>query len=423
MIINLLFALALLLLLLLSATVSASELAYFSLSPADLEQLEDSVSSRDKLILKLRTNPDRLLSTILIANNLVNVAIVILSSYFLYRLFDFEGHPMLLFLVETVLITFLLLLFGENLPKIYASNYTLRFARMSARFLFVCEKLLWPISWLLVKPSNRISRLEKHNTANISMDDLSQAYDLTADTIEEDKELLEGIIKFGNISAASAMTPRVDVVSLDITDSFSEVLRVINTAGYSRIPVCKDDLDEIHGILYIKDILAHLQEADFHWQSVIRKAYYVPQTKHINVLLEDFQKNKIHIAVVVDEFGGTAGIITMEDILEEIVGDIDDEYDDTDHHLYAKLGENNYLFDAKILLADFFKIEGIDRSDFEKNIGDAETLAGLVLELKSEIPEQEEVFDFKRYRFTIVSADKRRIKTIKLTIRPNEPTE
>ncbi|MBO4370108.1 MAG: gliding motility-associated protein GldE [Paludibacteraceae bacterium] len=423
MIINLIFAFVLIVLFILSAIVSASELAYFSLSPGDIETLENSNASNDKLILKLRQNPDRLLSTILIANNLVNVSIVILSSYFIYRLFDFEGHPMLLFFVETVLITFLLLLFGENLPKIYAANYTLRFARMSAGFLFVCEKLLWPLSWLLVKPSNHISKLEKHSAQNISMDDISQAYDLTADAIEEDKELLEGIIKFGNISAASAMTPRVDVISLDITDSFAEVLRVINTAGYSRIPVCKDDLDEIHGILYIKDILAHLGEEDFHWQSVIRKAYFVPQTKHINVLLEDFQKNKIHIAVVVDEFGGTAGIITMEDIWEENVGDIDDEYDETDHHLYAKLGDNNYLFDAKILLADFFKIEGIDRADFEKEIGDAETLAGLILEMKDEIPEQEEVFDYKKYRFTIVSADKRRIKTIKLTIKPNENAE
>jgi len=405
-----------------SAFASASELAYFSLRPKDIEALENRNTPTDQLVLKLRESPDRLLSSILITNNLVNVGIIILISKLMLNLFDFSSRPILAFLVETVLITFILLLFGENMPKIYAANYSLKFVRFAAKPLHIIEKLLYPITWLMVKPAKRVKRFEKHSKQAITINDLSQAFEITSDEISEDKEILEGIIKFGDISAASAMTARVDVIAIDDTATFQEIIDLINTNEYSRMPVFHENIDDIRGILYIKDLLSHINEPNYAWQKLIRKAYLVPQTKHINVLLEDFQKNKTHIAIVVDEFGGTAGIITMEDILEEIVGEIDDEYDDNEQ-LYARLNENNYLFEAKILLNDFFKIEGINKQDFEKIIGEAETLAGLILELKGEIPVQETEITYKNYHFKIVSADKRRIKSIKLSILPKTEPE
>jgi len=405
-----------------SAFASASEMAYFSLRPKDIEALENRNTPTDQLVLKLRESPDRLLSSILITNNLVNVGIIILISKLMLNLFDFSSRPILAFLVETVLITFILLLFGENMPKIYAANYSLKFVRFAAKPLHIIEKLLYPITWLMVKPAKRVKRFEKHSKQAITINDLSQAFEITSDEISEDKEILEGIIKFGDISAASAMTARVDVIAIDDTATFQEIIDLINTNEYSRMPVFHENIDDIRGILYIKDLLSHINEPNYAWQKLIRKAYFVPQTKHINVLLEDFQKNKTHIAIVVDEFGGTAGIITMEDILEEIVGEIDDEYDDNEQ-LYARLNENNYLFEAKILLNDFFKIEGINKQDFEKIIGEAETLAGLILELKGEIPVQETEITYKNYHFKIVSADKRRIKSIKLSILPKTEPE
>ncbi|HOH96464.1 MAG TPA: gliding motility-associated protein GldE [Candidatus Enterocola sp.] len=422
MIVNTVLICVIILLMLCSAFASASELAYFSLRPKDIEALENRNTPTDQLVLKLRESPDRLLSSILITNNLVNVGIIILISKLMLNLFDFSSRPILAFLVETVLITFILLLFGENMPKIYAANYSLKFVRFAAKPLHIIEKLLYPITWLMVKPAKRVKRFEKHSKQAITINDLSQAFEITSDEISEDKEILEGIIKFGDISAASAMTARVDVIAIDDTATFQEIIDLINTNEYSRMPVFHENIDDIRGILYIKDLLSHINEPNYAWQKLIRKAYLVPQTKHINVLLEDFQKNKTHIAIVVDEFGGTAGIITMEDILEEIVGEIDDEYDDNEQ-LYARLNENNYLFEAKILLNDFFKIEGINKQDFEKIIGEAETLAGLILELKGEIPVQETEITYKNYHFKIVSADKRRIKSIKLSILPKTEPE
>lgn len=422
MIVNTVLICVIILLMLCSAFASASELAYFSLRPKDIEALENRNTPTDQLVLKLRESPDRLLSSILIANNLVNVGIVILTSKLMLNLFDFSSRPILAFLVETVLITFILLLFGENMPKIYAANYSLKFVRFAAKPLHIIEKLLYPITWLMVKPAKRVKRFEKRSKQAITINDLSQAFEITSDEISEDKEILEGIIKFGDISAASAMTARVDVIAIDDTATFQETIDLINTNEYSRMPVFHENIDDIRGILYIKDLLSHINEPNYTWQKLIRKAYFVPQTKHINVLLEDFQKNKTHIAIVVDEFGGTAGIITMEDILEEIVGEIDDEYDDNEQ-LYARLNENNYLFEAKILLNDFFKVEGINKQDFEKIIGEAETLAGLILELKGEIPVQETEITHKNYHFKIVSADKRRIKSIKLSILPKTEPE
>ena len=413
--VNIILGVIIILLIMMSAFVSASETAFFSLEPKDMEELRSSGTKRDQVVLELCADTPHLLSTILIANNLVNVAIVVLSATLLTHLFDFSGSPLLSFLVETVLITFLLLLFGENLPKIYASSNNLKFARFAAYPMRVFEVMLHPISTLLVKPLSKVShKVEKHGSA-ITMDEIEQAFEATQDNITEDKELLEGIIRFGDINAAAAMTPRVDVIAIEDTASFVTVIRTINKNEYSRMPIYHDDLDNITGILYIKDLLPHLGNPTFNWQSVVRKAHFVPETKHINELLEEFQKTKTHIAIVVDEFGGTAGIITMEDILEEIVGDIDDEYDDADKN-YARINANNFLFEAKIPLGDFFRITDIPSEEFEKDAGEAETLGGFILELQGEIPAQETEIDYKNYRFKIVSADKRRIKSIKLTI-------
>lgn len=412
----LLLFVGLILLLACSAFTSASEIAFFALSLNNLEELKKSNKKNDKVILQLREKPDYLLSTLLIFNNLVNVSIVIVASELLYCILGVNIDEVIKFLIDTVLITFVVLLFGENMPKIYASSNPLQFARKAAFPLSILSKILYPISWLLVKPTSRVKRLEKHANTSVSMDELSQAFELTSNEIKEDKEILEGIIKFGNINTVGAMTPRVDVVAISDTASFKEVIDLIINAGYSRIPVYQENIDEIRGILYVKDLLPHIDKPDFDWRTLIRKPFFVPQTKHINTLLEEFQQNKTHIAVVVDEFGGTAGIITMEDILEEIVGEITDEYDEDEGRMYVQINENTYLFEAKILLNDFFKIKGIQRADFENSIGEAETLAGLILELKGEIPDQEAEIDFKQYKFTIVSSDKRRIKSIKLSI-------
>jgi gliding motility-associated protein GldE len=416
MVVPLVLFITLAILLVCSAFSSASEIAFFSLSPSDIEELKKSNKKSDKILLSLREEPDVLLSTLLIFNNLVNVSVVIVSSRLLYFFIDENLSETIKFLIDTVLITFVVLLFGENMPKIYGSNNSLKFARNAAFTLNILKVILYPFSWLLIKPTRRVKRLEKHGNTSVSMDELSQAFELTSNEIKEDKEILEGIIKFGNINTVGAMTPRVDVVAISDTASFKEVIDLVISAGYSRIPVYQEDIDQIRGILYVKDLLPHIDKPDFDWRTLIRKPFFVPQTKHINSLLEDFQQNKTHIAIVVDEFGGTAGIITMEDILEEIVGEITDEYDEDEGRMFVQLNENTYLFEAKLLLNDFFKIKAINRNHFEDSIGEAETLAGLILELKGEIPDQNSEIEFKNYKFTIVESDKRRIKSIKLHI-------
>jgi putative hemolysin len=411
-------------LLLCSAFVSASEVAFFALLPKDMDELSKSEERKDICILELKSNSDRLLATILLANNMVNIAIIVLSTSILFSVVNFSDIIWLGVLVETVLITFILLLFAENMPKIYAGKYPLRFARFAAPAMRVLTTLLHPFSWLLLKSTNNVKFLDKKRSSKtLSTSDLTKAYELTAAELDEDKDILEGIIRFSNTEVESIIVPRVDVVAVDITDSFSEIIRIINESGYSRLPVYSETIDNIKGILFIKDMLAHINKGDeFKWQKHIRPAFFVPTTKHINVLLEDFQKNKTHIAIVVDEFGGTVGIVTLEDILEEIVGDISDEYDDENERLFITLEKNIFVFEAKILLEDFFKLDFIEKKDFEKIAGEPESLAGLILEIKGEIPRVGDVIAYQQYEFEIVSADKRRIKTIKLTIH-NESEE
>jgi gliding motility-associated protein GldE len=322
--------------------------------------------------------------------------------------------------MQVVLISFFLLLFGEILPKVYATHFTLSFAQFMAFPLQVLEKVFRPVNALLIGSTSLVNRrLQKHRK-NVSMDEISKALKLTSDQeLSEEKEMLEGIVKFGNKNVSEIMNPRVDVVSLDIKSNFSTVLEIIVDSGFSRIPVYVGSFDNIKGILYIKDVLSHSHKGDsFNWQTLIRPPFYVPETKKINSLLKEFQKNKVHLAVVIDEYGGTSGIVTLEDVLEEIVGEIIDEFDDEDN-LFSQISENIFLFDGKTLLGDFFKITKCDDTVFNKIKGEAETLAGLILELKGEIPVLHEKTEFKQFAFTIEAVDHRRIKQIKVEINPN----
>lgn len=406
-----------LLLLLSSALISGSEVAYFSLSATDKKKLAHKKTRTNQRVLKNLENPEKLLATILVANNFVNIAIVILSAYITNNLMTIIDSPVLEFALQVVLITFLLLLIGEILPKVYATHYSLRFSRLMALPLLTLEKIFRPINSILIFSTSFVNkRMQKHQK-NISMDELSQALELTSEKeISEEKEILEGIVKFGNKNVEDIMKPRVDVTSLNIKASFKEVLDTINESGYSRIPVYIESFDNISGILYIKDLLPHSHKGNtFKWQTLVRAPFYVPETKKINDLLEEFQKNKVHLAIVVDEYGGSSGIVTLEDILEEIVGDITDEFDE-EEHFYTRISENQYLFDGKITLGDFHKIIGSNESVFADIKGDADTLAGLILELKGDIPTLHEVITCKQFRFTVESVDRRRVKQIKVEV-------
>ena len=412
------------LLLFASGFVSASEIAFFSLSPNDLSEIEEEEHPSDKRIMSLLKDSERLLATILISNNFVNVTIIMLCNFFFAQVVDFGGSVIVEFLVITVILTFLLLLFGEIMPKIYSAQHTLRFCRFAAPVLSVLEKVFKPLSGLLVRSTFLVNKCVSKKNYNISVDDLSQALELTDKSeISEESNILEGIIRFGGETAKEVMTSRLDMVDLDITATFSEVLDCVVENGYSRVPVYEDSQDNIKGILYIKDLLPHLKKDDtFKWQSLIRPAYFVPETKMIDDLLRDFQANKIHIAIVVDEFGGTSGIVTMEDIIEEIVGEINDEYDEEEHS-YVKINDHTYVFEAKTQLSDFYKILHIDTDAFEDVEGDADTLAGLLLEIKGEFPKLHEQLEFGDFLFEVLEMDARRILTVKVVINTSKKEE
>lgn len=401
-----------------SAIISASEVAFFSLDPQTLNGLEESENKAERNILRLLKTPQRLLATMLIGSNFVNVAVILLLTNFTSSVFNFKSAPFLGFVFEAIGITFLLLLFGEITPKVYATQFAKKTALNTVSFLSAMESMFGPFVTLLVNSTSIVNnRLAKHNKSKISMDELSHALELTSNLKDEDTEILEGIIKFGNIQVVDIMTSRVDMVDVDIKMNYKQLLDVIIQAGYSRIPVYANTRDNIKGLIYSKDLLPHLDKpANFRWQTLVRPAYYVPETKKIDDLLSEFQENKIHLAFVVDEYGGTSGLITLEDILEEIVGDISDEYDD-EEILFTKIDNHTFIFEAKIQLNDFFKIAEIEENDFIKITEDVETLAGLILELKGDIPAKNERIDYGRYVFEIVAADNRRIKKVKLYIK------
>ena len=405
------------LLLFISGYASGSEIAFFSLSPSDLSEIDEEKHDADIKIKMLREDSERTLATILITNNLVNVTIIMLCNYFIAHVVDFGGAYWLQFLCITVLLTFLLLLFGEIMPKIYTAKAPLQFCRKAVGGIMFCRRLFWPIANILLRTGVLAEKVVQKENHVLSVDDLEQALELTdKEDIKEEQRMLEGIVRFGDETAKEIMTSRQDVVDLDFKVPFPEVIKCIVENNYSRIPVYQDNSDNIRGILYIKDLLPHLNKGDnFRWQSLIRPPYFVPETKKIDDLLREFQENKVHIAIVVDEFGGTSGIVTLEDILEEIVGEINDEYDE-DEKSYVRINSNTFIFEGKTLLSDFYKILKLDDTLFEDVEGDADTLAGLLLELKGDFPKLHEKIDFQHFTFEIVELEERRIAKVKVIV-------
>ena len=405
------------LLLFVSGYASGSEIAFFSLSPSDLSELDEEKHEADIQIKTLREDSERTLATILITNNLVNVTIIMLCNYFFAHVIDFGGIYWLQFLCITVLLTFLLLLFGEIMPKIYTAKDPLQFCRKSVGGIMFCRRLFWPFANILLRTGMLAEKVVQKENHVLSVDDLEQALELTdKEEIKEEQRMLEGIVRFGDEAAKEIMTSRQDVVDLDFKVSFREVIQCIVENNYSRIPVYQGNSDNIRGILYIKDLLPHLNKGDnFRWQSLIRPPYFVPETKKIDDLLREFQENKVHIAIVVDEFGGTSGIVTLEDILEEIVGEINDEYDE-DEKSYVRINSNTFVFEGKTLLSDFYKILKLDDAIFEDVEGDADTLAGLLLELKGDFPKLHEKIDYQNFTFEIVELEERRIAKVKVVV-------
>ena len=408
---------AIIMLLACSAFISGSEVALFSLSQKDVDEIQNKDFNKGMLISRLLEKPKKLLATILVANNFVNIAVVIIFSSFSGRFFNEIESPALRFTFEVVLVTFFILLFGEVLPKIYANRNNMDFATKVAVPITVLNNLLSPIS---VPMRNGIHYIEKKlsvQKGNFSVDQLSQALELTSqsDTTDGEQKILEGIVTFGNTEVRQVMSPRIDVFALNIEHEFKEIMPKIIEKGYSRIPVYKENIDQIEGILFIKDLIPHIDSEDFNWIALLREPFFVPENKKLDDLLKDFQAMKSHLAIVVDEYGGTSGIISLEDVLEEIVGDISDEFDDEDL-IYSQIDDSNYLFEGKISLKDFYRILDVDEDKFEKQKGEAETLAGFLLEISGNFPKKRQKITFHNLIFTIENVDKRRIKQIKVTL-------
>jgi gliding motility-associated protein GldE len=410
-------------LLILSAFASGCEVAFFSLSNTDLEEIEDRKPKAYEFIRNLLDEPKKLLATILVLNNMVNLALIIISTIFIEPFIQNIESELVRFLITVVAITFLLVLFGEVIPKVYATKYKIVLSEAGAVPMFFMAKLFSPISAILEGMVKNIdAKFQKKQSNNVSIDDLSEALALTAHepVTENEKKILKGIIEFGDKEVKEIMKPRMDVVAFEFETNYHELLKLINEAGFSRVPIQKESFDEIVGILYIKDVLPHLQQnSAFEWQSLIRPALFVPENMKLDDLLKSFQERKIHMAVVVDEYGGSLGICTLEDIIEEIVGDIKDEFDD-EEDTHNKLDDNNYVFEGKTSLNDVFKIMEIDGEEFEEVRGEADTLAGFILELVGYIPQKNQKIHFQNYLFTIEAADKRKIKKVKVSLKNNQ---
>ncbi|MDY2633131.1 MAG: gliding motility-associated protein GldE [Prevotella sp.] len=404
-------------LLFLSGFASGSEIAFFSLSPTEINELEESKTENDKNIRILRDDSERTLATILITNNFVNVTIIMICNYIFAQTVDFGHAVWLQFLCITILLTFMLLLFGEIMPKVYGRQNPLKFCRRVVGGILMARRIFWHIATILLRSGVFATRIVQRVSPTISVDDLEHALELTdKEAIKEERQMLKDIIRFGDETASEVMTSRRDMVDLDIRSSFSEVLKCIVENNYSRIPIYQDNADNIRGVLYIKDLLPHLSKpASFRWQSLIRPPYFVPETKKIDDLLREFQDNKVHIAIVVDEYGGTSGIITLEDILEEIVGEINDEFDE-DEHTFTRINANKYIFEGKTLLTDFCKILSLPDDFFAEVKGDADSLAGLLLEVKGDFPAEGEHLIFRNFEFIIRSLQERRIARVEVNI-------
>lgn len=408
------------LLLLCSAIISGSEVALFSLSPTEIDELKEDHNYANNLIAKMVENPKKLLATVLIANNLVNISIVLISPELTNFAFGGIKNPILRDVMDIGLVTFVLLLCGEILPKIYANRNNLAFAKRVAYFIYILDTIFTPISLPMKSFTVWIQKRLGKTKSNISVGQLSQALELASeeDTTNEEKKLLESIVSFGNTETCEVMVPRVDIFALSEDTPFSEVLSEIVKIGYSRIPVYRENLDNITGVIYIKDLLPYIEKTDFEWTKVMRKAFFVPENKKLDDLLSEFQEKKIHLAVVVDEYGGTCGIITLEDIMEEIVGSINDEFDDDDV-TYSKINDHTYIFEGKTVLKDFYRIVKMDDENillFDEKRGEAETLAGFLLEISGNFPQKGKPIVFHNYSFTVEAFDKHRIKEIKVKI-------
>ena len=408
------------LLLLCSAIISGSEVALFSISPTEIDELKEDHNSANNLIAKMVENPKKLLATVLIANNLVNISIVLISPELTNFAFGGIKNPILRDVMDIGLVTFVLLLCGEILPKIYANRNNLVFAKRVAYFIYILDTIFTPISLPMKSFTVWIQKRLGKTKSNISVGQLSQALELASeeDTTNEEKKLLESIVSFGNTETCEVMVPRVDIFALSEDTPFNEVLSEIVKIGYSRIPVYRENLDNITGVIYIKDLLPYIEKTDFEWTKVMRKAFFVPENKKLDDLLSEFQEKKIHLAVVVDEYGGTCGIITLEDIMEEIVGSINDEFDDDDV-TYSKINDHTYIFEGKTVLKDFYRIVKMDDENillFDEKRGEAETLAGFLLEISGNFPQKGKPIVFHNYSFTVEAFDKHRIKEIKVKI-------
>ncbi len=403
-----------------SALISSSETSFFSLKPADIDDLESLTDSKSKTVLKLRENPKMLLATILIGNNFVNVTITLLATYIVSEMFDMVNHPVAAFVMEVIVITSLVLIIGEITPKILAAKRPVKFSRFMARPLQVLMVLFTPLSKLLVNSTSFMDKHLEKKKAEISMDDLSAAVDIAteASTPLEEKNMLKGIATFTEKEVSSVMKPRIDIIAVEVGMPFREMLETVIKSGFSRIPVYEESLDKVSGILYVKDLLPYLDAQAFEWRMLLRPAFFVPENRKINDLFQDFREKKIHIAIVVDEYGGTSGLITMEDVIEEIVGEINDEFDNVkqEQH-YTKIDDTTYLFKAQTSIVDFCKVFNLDEDYFEELQGEADTLAGLVLEIEGRIPEVGFSFDVEKFNFEITEADPRKIIQIKVKVR------
>lgn len=405
-------------LLFLSALASGSEIAFFSLSPKDISELESEHSITDSIVKELREDSERTLATILIANNLVNVTIIMLCGYIFGNILTFGNAPWWVeFLLMTVLLTFLLLLFGEILPKVYSRQNPLKYCRTVSGGLLLARKVFWPLESVLMSTGVVAEKVMQKDNHVLSVDELEQALEMTdKKELREEESLLQGIVRFGDETAREVMTSRQDIVDLEIHCTFEEVMQCVIENNYSRIPIYQGSEDNIRGILYIKDLLPHLNKpATFRWQTLMRPPYFVPETKKIDDLLRDFQESKVHIAIVVDEFGGTSGIVTLEDILEEIVGEINDEFDEEEHH-YTKLSYNTYIFEGKTLLTDLVKTLKVEDDMFDEVSGESDSIAGLLLEMKGDFPSLHERLEYRQFTFEVMEVDGRRISKVKLTV-------
>lgn len=401
-----------------SAFISGTEVAIFSLTPQDLEKINQNNPKKGSIIVSLLEKPKKLLATILITNTFINIALIILFFRISNILFGNIALPWLSVAVQVLVVTFVVLLFGEVVPKVYAGRNNTKFASRICYVLFVLNKLLSPLSVPMREVTLRFHKKIGAQGAGLSIDRLSQALELTdyGDATMEEQKILEGIVSFGNTDVKQVMSPRIDIFAIDIETSFIEIMPEIVNRGFSRIPVYRDNIDQIEGVLFVKDLIPHIDNDNFEWQTIVREPFFVPENKKLDNLLKEFQNMKNHLAIVVDEYGGTSGLISLEDILEEIVGDISDEFDDEDI-IYTRIDDHNYLFDGKISLKDFYRITDIEEDEFEEAKGEAETLAGFLLEISGNFPKKGQKISFNGNIFTVESVDKRRIKQIKVTLK------